>query len=57
MKKGAKFGLLGLLAGAAGMGSLAAAGNYFYELAMVPKRHDSAGDTTRLMKSIRAGYG
>lgn len=45
MKKGAKFGLLGLLAGAAGMGSLAAAGNYFYELAMVPKRHDSAGDT------------
>ena len=45
MKKGAKVGLLGLLAGAAGMGSLAAAGNYFYELAMIPKRHDPTADT------------
>lgn len=44
MKKGVKASLIGLAAGAAGMGGAAAVGNYFYELAMVPKRHDPAGD-------------
>lgn len=44
MKKGVKAGLIGLAAGAAGMSGAAAMGNYFYELAMVPKRRDPAGD-------------
>lgn len=44
MKKGLKAGLIGLAAGAAGMGGAAAVGNYFYEMSMVPRRHDPAGD-------------
>lgn len=45
MKKGTKAGLLGLVAGAIGIGGAAALGNYFYDLAMTPKRHDPARDT------------
>ena len=45
MKKGLKAGLIGLLAGAAGMGGAAALGSYFYDLAMTPKVHDPALDT------------
>lgn len=45
MKKGLKAGLIGLLAGAAGMGGAAYVGNHFYELAMIPKVHDPARDT------------
>lgn len=45
MKKGTKVGLLGLAAGAIGLGSVAALGNHLYEMALVPKTHDSARDT------------
>ena len=45
MKKGTKVGLLGLLAGAAGVGGVAAVGNYFYDQVMVPRPHDSGKDT------------
>lgn len=45
MKNGWKAGLIGLLAGAVGMGGAAALGNYFYELAMTPHVHDPAQDT------------
>lgn len=45
MKKGTKVGLLGLAAGAIGLGGAAALGNYLYDLALIPKRHDSARDT------------
>lgn len=44
MKKSVKAGLIGLLAGAAGMGGAAAVGNYFYEMSMVPRTHDPAED-------------
>lgn len=44
MKKGLKAGLVGLVAGVTGMGA-AALGNYFYDMAIVPKLHDPAHDT------------
>lgn len=44
MKKGTKAGLIGLLAGALGVGGAAAMGNHLYELAMTPKVHDPALD-------------
>lgn len=45
MKTGTKAGLMGLLAGAVGMGGAAALGNYFYEQAMIPRLHDPSKDT------------
>lgn len=45
MKKGVKAGLISLLAGAAGMGGAVAVGNYFYDMAMIPKTHDPSQDT------------
>lgn len=44
MKKGIKAGLVGLVAGVTGMGATAV-GNYFYDMTMIPKLHDPAGDT------------
>lgn len=44
MKKGARVGLIGLLAGAAGVGGAAALGSYFYDQAMIPVPHDPAKD-------------
>lgn len=45
MKKSVKAGLIGLLAGAAGMGGAAAVGSYFYEMSMIPRAHDTAADS------------
>lgn len=45
MKGGVRAGLIGLLAGAAGVGGAAALGGRLYEQAMVPKAHDPAWDT------------
>lgn len=45
MKKGVRAGLIGVLAGAAGMGGAAALGNYLFELTMKPRVHDPARDT------------
>lgn len=47
MKKGFKAGLISLVAGAAGMGGAAAVGNFFYDLSMVPRPRDPAGDAGR----------
>lgn len=47
MKKGLKAGLISLIAGAAGMGGAAAVGNFFYDLSMVPRPRDPAGDADK----------